>query len=64
MIIFQGEDGLELGGRKLLVSLAVPRAEASKLREVKKDQQKVLKKDKRNTYLLQEGCKLSGKCLG
>ncbi|XP_033629872.1 RNA-binding protein 28-like isoform X1 [Asterias rubens] len=51
----EGEDGLELGGRKLLVSLAVPRAEASKLREVKKDQQKVLKKDKRNTYLLQEG---------
>ena len=55
---------MELGGRKLLVSLAVPRAEASKLREVKKDQQKVLKKDKRKTYLLQEGCKLSGKCLG
>ncbi|XP_038049197.1 RNA-binding protein 28-like [Patiria miniata] len=51
----EGDEGLVLGGRQLLVSLALPREQASKLREVKKEKQKILKKDKRNMYLLQEG---------
>ncbi len=47
-----GAGGIELGGRTLLVTRAVDRDEATKL----KAESDVKKEDRRNLYLAREGC--------
>ncbi len=53
-----------MDGRRMEVSMALPRNDIEGMRKALKKQEKSVNKDKRNLYLLREGCKFWESIIG